>query len=195
MKQDFVEPSTQMQQWIDRLKAGESGAREALIVHAQERLRLLVRRVLRGYPNAKQWEQTSGVLQGVNLRLLNSLTPQKQLPPTALDFLRLSAYHIRKEILDLLRKSRRAPELLPQLPDLPGPKRDGLLPTLRWQEIHEHLAQLPEDERLFFDLLYYEGLTQAEAARVMGMKLTEVRKRWAVLRRQFGEWLGEDDIG
>ncbi len=185
-----VEPSTRMEEWIDRLNQGDPGACAALLAHAQDRLRLLVRRILRGYPRVRQWEQTSGVLQGVNLRLLRSLKPGKQPPPTALDFLRLSAYHIRNEILDLLRK--RNPLLLPEVPEQSVGAASDPLVYVHWAEIHEYIAHLPEHDRTYFDLLYYAGMTQSEAARTMGIGLREVRKRWAKLRREMGEWLGNE---
>ncbi len=33
-----------------------------------------------------------------------------------------------------------------------------------WTEFHEYVEKLPEEERILFDLLWYEGLTLQEAA-------------------------------
>src|SRR5438105_1148332 len=53
--------------WIERLNAGDSTARNELLRHAQHRLEILIRRMLRGFPNVH--ERTSDVLVGVMLRL------------------------------------------------------------------------------------------------------------------------------
>jgi RNA polymerase sigma-70 factor (ECF subfamily) len=37
---------------------------------------------------------------------------------------------------------------------------------------------LPEPERAAFDLLWYQGLTQEEAAQVLGVSISTVKRRW-----------------
>ena len=44
------------------------------------------------------------------------------------------------------------------------------------------LAELPEEERETFDLLWYQGLTQAEAGALLGLSERTVKRRWQSAR-------------
>src|SRR5262249_23018338 len=91
--------TVQIQACLDRLRGGDEAARGELLGCACERLRNLARRMLRGYPNVHRWEQTDDVLQNAVIRLHRTLG---QVPvENSLDFFRLAALHIRRELLDL----------------------------------------------------------------------------------------------
>src|SRR5262245_62623942 len=93
--------TVQIQAWLDRLRGGDESARCELLGCACERLRNLARKMLRGYPNVRRWEQTDDVLQTAVIRLHRAL---QQVPvQTSLDFFRLAALNIRRELLDLAR--------------------------------------------------------------------------------------------
>jgi len=47
-----------------------------------------------------------------------------------------------------------------------------------WSEFHEHVEKLPDDEREVMDLLWYQGLTQEEAAAVLKVSDRTVKRRW-----------------
>src|SRR5436189_5752012 len=98
---DQVSQTQQIQGWIDRLRAGDESARSALIECACERLNRLTRKMLRGFPGVKRWEQTDDVLQNAALRLYRGLADLR--PETPADFFRLAALNIRRELLDLAR--------------------------------------------------------------------------------------------
>ena len=51
-----------------------------------------------------------------------------------------------------------------------------------WTEFHRQVADLPEEDREVFDLLWYQGLTQAEAAAVLGISERTVSRRWISAR-------------
>ena len=61
--------TTRIQLRLDRLRAGDASARDELLTMACERLRRLARKMLRGYPGVRRWEQTDDVLQNATLRL------------------------------------------------------------------------------------------------------------------------------
>ena len=44
--------------------------------------------------------------------------------------------------------------------------------------LHDHISDLPEDEREVVGLLFYQGLSQAEAAAVLGVAKRTVQRRW-----------------
>ena len=59
----------------------------------------------------------------------------------------------------------------------------------QWSEFHEKVRGLPDDEREVVDLYWYQGLTQAETARVLGVHEKVVSRRWLRARLKLSEWL------
>jgi RNA polymerase sigma-70 factor (ECF subfamily) len=51
---------------------------------------------------------------------------------------------------------------------------------------------LPAQERELFDLLWYQGLNQTEAADLLGVCVRTVKRRWQSARLLLGRALGED---
>ena len=51
-----------------------------------------------------------------------------------------------------------------------------------WSEFHQQVERLPEEEREVFDLLWYQGLSQAEAGQVLGVTERTIKRRWASAR-------------
>src|SRR5438105_2429510 len=93
-------PSTvKIQGCLQRLQAGDETARPQLLQVAYVRLERLARKMLRDYPRLKRWEDTGDVLQNAALRLHRALNEVK--PASVVDFLRLAALNIRRELLDL----------------------------------------------------------------------------------------------
>ena len=48
-----------------------------------------------------------------------------------------------------------------------------------WAEFHAQVEHLPEEQREVFDLLWYQELSQAEAATLLGVSERTVKRRWA----------------
>src|SRR5262249_6755003 len=182
-----------VQACLDRLRAGDEAARGELLDGVCERLRNLARKMLKAYPNVHRWEQTDDVLQNASLRLLRTL---QQLPiETSRDFFRLAALNIRRELLDLAKHhygahgqganhataSPDADTLVPGNEAVADPAENPSR-LAAWGEFHEQIAALPEEERETFDLLYYQGLTQAEAAELLGVTERTVKRRWQAAR-------------
>src|SRR5262249_12667200 len=59
-----------------------------------------------------------------------------------------------------------------------------------WGEIHRQIGLLPDDEREVFDLHWYQGLTHAEAAELLGVSVSMVKRRWQSARIRLMEALG-----
>jgi RNA polymerase sigma-70 factor (ECF subfamily) len=190
----MIPPSTsRLQACLDGLRPDDPAARGAVLEISQERLRLLVRKMLRRYPGVRRWEETDDVLQLVLLRLDRLLQEAKDF--TVVDYLRLAATHIRRELIDLARHyggPRGAGANHASPPGGAGPP--GLFPAepsdssadpaalACWTELHRQVEQLPAAECEVFDLLWYQGLTQAEAASVLGVSLNTVKRRWQAAR-------------
>ena len=59
-----------------------------------------------------------------------------------------------------------------------------------WAEFHRAVDSLGEADRELFDLLWYQGLTQAEAAAVLGVTERTVNSRWLAARVRLSDSLG-----
>jgi len=187
------------------MQAGEEGARDALINYSVERLRRLTRKLLAGFPAVRRWEQTDDVLQQAVLRLYRSLEHVQ--PENLRAYLGLAALQIRRELTDLARHyygpqgwgANHATDSVPGTPEA-GPEgmashaaaMDGPVTLLTWCEFHRQAAALPEDEREIFDLLFYQGLSQAEAATLLAVSEKTVKRRWRSARLALHAALGED---
>ena len=188
-------PTEQLQSWLERIRNGEDGARDELLLHFGARFRRLTRKMLRGFPGVRRWEQTDDVFQNAVLRLLRHLGSVR--PQSVREFLRLAGVHIRRELIDLL-KHHAGPHGAgahhatdPQRPDTGG--QPGSSPSAadstgapdrlaEWTEFHQQVESLPEEEREVFDLLWYQGLTQAQAAGLLGVSERTILRRWMAAR-------------
>ncbi len=190
-------PSAVLQGHLDRLRAGDPSARDALLAHAYANLRRLAARMFGQFPAVRRWEDTDDVSNNAALRLWKALEELR--PATARDFYRLAALQIRRELLDLARHYR-GPEGLgarhesalpeasggPAAAEPPDPTHDpGRL--AQWTDFHRRVELLPEEEREAFDLLFYQGLPHAEAARVLAVSEATVRRRWLAARLRLQE--------
>jgi RNA polymerase sigma-70 factor (ECF subfamily) len=198
-----ADQTTVIQGWIDRLRAGDDSARAALLDCACERLCRLAHKRLKGYPGVGRWEQTDDVLQNALIRLDRAL--KTVTPPTARDFFRLAAAQIRRELIDLARRHS-GPEGLGArhaswagAGELSGSPADSDAPSdtthdpsrlAAWTEFHRQIEGLGDEFREIFDLLWYQGLTQPEAASVLGISERQVNRRWVAARLELSEALG-----
>jgi len=181
--------------WIDRLRAGDETARKELLNCACERLNQLTHKMLRGFARVHRWEQTDDVMQNAALRLYRSLGDVP--PATVQDFLRLAALNIRRELLDLAKhyygpqghgakhatlSGGASGEGAPASP-LDKPDADDEPSRLAaWTEFHRQVEALPDEERELFDLLWYQGLSQGEAAEVLQVSERTIKRRWRSAR-------------
>jgi RNA polymerase sigma-70 factor (ECF subfamily) len=192
-----VTTTAQMQFWIDRLKSGHQDARDHLIETCCSRLVLLTHKMLRRYPRVKRWEQTDDVVQNVTLRLRRTLADVA--PASVRDFLRLAALNIRRELLDLVKhyygphglgthyrsdQATRAPSDTTPAEGVPADLANEPGRLAQWTDFHDAVEQLPDELREIFDLLWYQGLSQAEAAEVLEVTERTVQRRWQAARLQ-----------
>lgn len=191
--------TARLSHWLDAARNGDADARSRIIDHACERLRLLTRKMLRGYPKVKRWSETDDVLQNAMIRLHRSLITVT--PETPRLFYGLAATQIRRELIDLAR-SQNGPHGVGTnhnsdhdniVVDQPA---QPLAPESlsEWSRFHEQVDQLPDDQREIVNLLWYEGLSQPEAATVIGVSLATVKRRWQAARMTLFETLRNLDL-
>jgi RNA polymerase sigma-70 factor (ECF subfamily) len=199
---DATYSSTQIQLRLDRLRAGDETARDDLLRIACGRLGRLARKMIRGYPGVRRREQTDDVLQNAVLRLWRSLEAVK--PASVRDFIGLAAVQIRRELIDLARHydGRNGPgrpragrggsedSADSPAPPEPGTDTDDPARLAAWTEFHDLVEALPDEQKEIFDLLWYQGLSQAEAAALLGVTERVVRYRWRAARLKIHERLG-----
>ena len=198
---------SQLQVWLARLNAGDNAAKNELLRAAYERLRGLARKMLRqDFPRLKNWEETDDVLQNAALRLDRALGVVPV--ASAAEFFRLAAAAIRRELLDLARHYQPGREAAAgsasplaessgNAPSAADPSDSTYEPSRlqAWTEFHKQVEALPEEEREVFDLIWYEGLEQSEAASFLGVPRATVQRRWLKARLRLKANLGQQHWG
>ncbi len=175
---------------LDRLRAGDDSARDRLIALAQGRFVALARAMLRRYPHVRRWEETDDLLQAALMRLHRGLAVVR--PEGVAHFDNLAATQIRRELIDLAR-SYHGPEGVGANHHTDGIDPGGRLARVAegsgqpetlegWASFHEAVERLPEEEREVMELLWYDGLTHAQAAESLGVATKTVQRRWASAR-------------
>jgi RNA polymerase sigma-70 factor (ECF subfamily) len=181
--------TTEMQLLLDGWAAGDVAARDRLLDRAGQRLLALTRRMLRGYPHLRRWEQTDDVFQSAVLRLYRSLGDVR--PDSIGQFFALATTQIRRTLIDLARHHF-GPEgaAARHLSDIGGSHRsnapsdsgpasaDEPPETLdAWARFHEAVEALPRDERDVFSLIWYGEATQKEASELLGVTERTILRR------------------
>jgi RNA polymerase sigma-70 factor (ECF subfamily) len=176
-----------MQRCVERWQAGDNAGADELVRLLGVRLEHLARKMLRGFPNVREWAETLDVLQGSLVRLLHTLHNLR--PDSTRHFFNLAAEHVRRELLDLAR--RFAGDRFARLTLVgPGDDRPGADPAQAadrtgesedlelWSRFHAAVEQLPAEEREVIGLVFYHGWTQAQIAELFGVDERTVRRRW-----------------
>lgn len=182
------QPSTTavVQQHLDALanSGGESPAGpvvRALLAKAVDRLHRQCANLLhRSYPRLTRGPvnmQSEELLSAVAERLMKALREVR--PATVRQFFALAGQHMRWELNDVARRLEQVTTA--ELPDSlawdPGPDGESSRVGLDARLILEAIEALPEDEREVFDLVRIQGLTQVEAAGVVGCAERTLQRR------------------
>jgi RNA polymerase sigma-70 factor (ECF subfamily) len=188
--------SASVSELLLRTREGDADALNALIERSGTRLRNLARHMLNGSPAIRRWAGSDDVLQNSLIRLVRALEAVK--PESSRDFFGLAALQMRRELVDLARhffgprghganhESGSDQRLLDA-----GVKADANQPDVlaQWAELHEHIGQLDEAHREIVDLIFYQGLNQAETAEVLGVSVRTVQRRWHAVLLTLNEFL------
>jgi RNA polymerase sigma factor (sigma-70 family) len=171
-----------VQRYLDEL-AGDAPSEpvvRALLDRAVRRLHQLCATFLyRSYPRLTRPPvnlQTDEMLGAVVERLLKALREAR--PANARQFFALATQHMRWELNDLARRLDEQPAAV-GLPDesVPAPESSGSGLSPDGRRILAAIDHLPEGEREAFDLVRIQGMSQAEAARVLEVSAMTVKRR------------------
>jgi len=170
---------------LEQYRLGDHFVENLIFERCQSQLFFIAKSMLHRFPKARIRIEATDLLQQGQIRLLKAL---RKIPLNCTpDFLRLAARHIRWELLSMIRTP-----LIPitndgshsELHDSDFETEDpAMLAT--WREVHDRIAQLPEGERQLFDLLYYHGLSQVDAAKYLDWPLRTLTRRWLEAKSQF----------
>jgi RNA polymerase sigma-70 factor (ECF subfamily) len=189
-----------LQECLNRMRAGENEAENDLVKVVQSRLRALVARMFRGFPNVRPIADIDDVYQESVIDLLRTL--RKIRPARTRDFMNLAAVHIRRELLDLARRVKGKQALsLGALGSTDSPSQyEPVAPEDadmdEWVELHEAVDRLPIEEREVVGLVFYHGWKQEEIAKLLNVSVKTVRRRWIKAReaiRKLAEFEGEGE--
>jgi RNA polymerase sigma-70 factor (ECF subfamily) len=171
-----------VQRYLDEL-AGDSPSEPivgALLDRSVRRLHVCCASLLyRSYPRLTEPPlnlQAEELLSAVAERLLKALREAR--PQTVRQFFALANQHMRWELNDLARRLDDQPAavgLSGGLVPAPASSGSGLSPDGR--RMLRAIGELPDDEREAFDLVRIQGMTQTEAAQVLGISTVTVKRR------------------
>lgn len=195
--------TTHLQALIDLAASGSNEAYGELVSQASERLLKLTRKMLHGFPRLQRWEATDDVFQTAALRLYRSLSEVQ--PVSVREFFGLATLQIRRTLIDLARHHY-GPQGHGARHHTDGDGRaaeDGVLQRRpddvadselldEWVRFHEAIERLPEPEREVFQLVWYGGMSQNEAAALMEISIPTVQRRWYRAQRSLGVALQQD---
>jgi RNA polymerase sigma factor (sigma-70 family) len=196
-----LDRTTQIQLRLERLGAGDGSARDELLTIAGDRLSRLARKMLKSFPGVRRWEQTDDVLQNATMRLYRAL--ECSAPESPRSFFNLAAVQIRRELIDLARHYYGPRGMgAHHASNLPGPRDDSAVPQhaggrdtydpsrlAAWTEFHAQIDALPDQEKEVFNLIWYQELSQAEVATLLGVTERVVKYRWRSARIKLHEML------
>jgi RNA polymerase sigma factor (sigma-70 family) len=184
--------TTELQRLIDRLCAGGSSSPEIvdeLVARVYARTGRLARRMFRvSFPRLGATHETGTVHHEALLRIRRALNRSQ--PTTVKEFWALSTCIIRHTLIDLARRYDGSPLLKMRPIDATGIHNpDGELLELAapdespevvelWTELHNRVSRLPKPQREVFELCFYNGLSQRQAAAVLGHDPATVSRLW-----------------
>jgi RNA polymerase sigma-70 factor (ECF subfamily) len=171
-----------VQRYLDAL-AGEQPAEpivRALLDRSVRRLQMLcVNLLYRSYRrltlpplNLQPEEMLDAVVERL-LKAMRSVRPQ-----TVRQFFALANQHMRWELNDVARRLDEQPRAVEVREHMvPAPASSDSILTAEGRRMLQAIDSLPEDEREVFGLVHVQGLTQSEAAEVLGVSIRTVQRR------------------
>lgn len=177
-----------VQRWLNELPNPDSQAgrqaREELIEHSRRRMEAICRKMffksLAGAATV-DWED---VYQEAAIRLWKSLDAVR--PATVREFFGLACTQIRRVLVDLCRKFAKTP---PDVNEILKESSFSAVTLAKWTEFHEQVDSLAEPLRRVVDLLWYQELSQREAADVLEVDESTVKRRWRKAREQLANYV------
>lgn len=166
---------------LDKFLAGDPAAKAELVNRSEARLMVLARKLLRGFGPGP--DETAAVVSEAYLKLHKALDEVR--PTTVRQFFGLASLQMRRVLLDLVRAARRGGKVVNEGSDQfdpPGSTDGGDSRSDLVSDLYSAIDTLDDDLKEVVMLLYFQGLTQAEAGALLGVHEDTVKRRWAKAR-------------
>ncbi len=194
--------TTRFQALLDRWNQGDESAIDEIIMHSQDRLKRFAHGLLDSETRVRRYQETDDLLQNTLIRLHRALHEVR--PETKEAFYGLAATHIRWALIDMARSLFGAKGFGAHYRTDPGlhgadtkqrplhEKVDLSADPIAQLELHERVDSLPEDERAVFELIFYQGMKQEEAAEVLNISERTVRRRYRCAKQALLKAIGAE---
>lgn len=194
-----------VERYLDELPspAGDSSAESvvrALLDRSARRLhQLCVSFLYKSYPRLTRPPtnlEADELLGAVVERLLKALREVR--PTGARQFFALASQHLRWELNEMARRLDEYPAAV-MLPEesVPAPASSGCGLTPDARRMLDAIERLPESEREAFELVRIQGMSQSEAARMLGVSVATVNRRLSrglqLLAAELGDLYPDDE--
>ncbi len=184
------EHSTNINCLLAKIAAKEPKAKEELIAHSLDRLRKLSRKMFRKHPNLCTLEETDDIVQKLVIRIHKTL--ENLQPEDTASYFKLASQNLRWVLQDLARSSIARNKAKNSGDMSTSTRRGELLNTkdpdggpsnyAEWTDFYEKINLLPDENKQIFDFLWFQGLSQTEAATVLKIPLRTLSRKWMVTR-------------
>jgi RNA polymerase sigma factor (sigma-70 family) len=192
-----------IQRLLDRLRSGDVLARQELLERAHRRLVKIAAALFQeDFRDLRGPHDLESVVSETWMGLMRALESTQPATPDA--FFGLVFVKVRQALLQIANRERRRkarrldgpvdsgePEAL-DLFDPPDTTSDPCRLAIL-AEFHRQVEKLPRDEKRAFELHYYLGLTQAEAAELMELAPKQVSRLWLAATARLADWLRDAD--
>lgn len=171
-------------------------ARDAIVSGAIDHMRAMAQRMARGFPQVRRWDETDDVVQGASLRLARALDAVT--PTDTRHLLNLVAVQVRRELIDLARRYSGAESFAQhhetnvariderdvcRSDAAEDPFASDAESTDSWARFHEVAGALDKDDQELFNLVWYLGLSQEQAAKTLGCSVRTIARRWDIVKK------------
>lgn len=176
------ESSTSVRELLGKVSQEDPSSTDLLFKHCMERMRILSHRLFQSRKDLHLFEESDDLLQKTLVRLHRAIHVLK--PSTTRAFMTIALQNMRWALKDLARdmhnwldKLGNANALVkaPSLEEEPST-------LLEWSFFHDAIQSLPQEERETFDLIFYGGMQQEEAAEFLGVSTRTIKRRWRLAR-------------
>lgn len=171
-------------EWLRHVQ-DDSDLRQEVLRRSQDRLQLIVRRMLRDFPGVDRHEDTGAILNDVLLRMDRAMCAVRL--NTSDDFFRLATTHVRYVLLSMARRYR---ELISRY-QTPSPDGSDTLHSAQnepattdhqasadlWEELFIQVEKLPDALRQVFELSWYHNMPRNAVSQMLGICEKTVQRR------------------
>jgi len=165
---------------LDKLRNNDKDAKNAIIVQTLNRLERISRRMFHKFPVLQQSEETGDILHMLVLKLDKALS--NVTPDSVSGYFALVNLNLNWILKELARKAKMSRTLkVNGMNDVLSKVSDpyhGPASNQDWFDFFEILDKLSSESREVFDLIWLQGLTQKQAAKILDVSLRTFIRRW-----------------